>query len=70
MALEAERELEFQRRFTGEVDVGTWWVYLKLLLLFFFLFRLVSLLRTPWFVAVPFFAAANLLPLPWNSPPS
>ena len=24
MALEAERELEFQRRFTGEVDVGTW----------------------------------------------
>ena len=24
MALEAEQELEFQRRFTGEVDVGTW----------------------------------------------
>ena len=24
MALVAERELEFQRRFTGEVDVGTW----------------------------------------------
>ena len=24
MALEAERELEFQRRFTGEVDDGTW----------------------------------------------
>ena len=24
MALEAERELVFQRRFTGEVDVGTW----------------------------------------------
>ena len=24
MALEAERELELQRRFTGEVDVGTW----------------------------------------------
>ena len=24
MALEAERELESQRRFTGEVDVGTW----------------------------------------------
>ena len=24
MALEAERELEFQRLFTGEVDVGTW----------------------------------------------
>ena len=23
MALEAERELEFRRRFTGEVDVGT-----------------------------------------------
>ena len=24
MALEAEPELEFQRRFTSEVDVGTW----------------------------------------------
>ena len=24
VALEAERELEFQRRFTGEVEVGTW----------------------------------------------
>ena len=24
MAFEAEQELEFQRRFTGEVDVGTW----------------------------------------------
>ena len=24
IALEAERELKFQRRFTGEVDVGTW----------------------------------------------
>ena len=41
MALEAERELEFQRRFTGEVDVGTWQVYLKLLL--HFSFRFVSI---------------------------
>ena len=24
MALEAEQELKFQRRFTGEEDVGTW----------------------------------------------
>ena len=24
MALEVERQLVFQRRFTGEVDVGTW----------------------------------------------
>ena len=24
MALEEEQELEFQRRFTGEVDVGAW----------------------------------------------
>ena len=24
MALEAERELVFQRRLTGEVDIGTW----------------------------------------------
>ena len=24
VALEVERELVFQRRFTGEVDVGTW----------------------------------------------
>ena len=41
MALEAERELEFQRRFTGEVDVGTWYEYIKLLL--HFSFRFVSI---------------------------
>ena len=41
MTLEAERELEFQRRFAGEVDVGTWQVYLKLLL--HFSFRFVSI---------------------------
>jgi len=28
MALEAERELEFQRHFTGKVYIGTWEVYL------------------------------------------